>query len=316
VTLDREAIERRAEELLERVPTYVWDGDSLPVPVERIADSLCGLLVRDVDDLSTAPGAPAMRDGQSLSGLLLPDAGEIWVNADEAKQWPGRRRFTIGHELGHHVMHVDDGNHAVYCRRPSVEEEDPDSRPPLPPEEDEANAFAAALLMPSWLICRDYREGGHDFHALAARYDTSRAAMSRRLHRAVPKHDSDEWAAIDRDWQRRSIDRWARMLDEQDADADRGRMTGCRVLVLVRRNTLDRVLADDDATPEAMVARHCNAATLWAAADLAVWRGARGAAEYARAVARALGLDDLEAGESRFRDPAARRAERALRRGR
>ena len=35
-----------------------------------------------------------------LSGLLLPAAGEIWVNAAEAREWPPRRRFTIGHELG------------------------------------------------------------------------------------------------------------------------------------------------------------------------------------------------------------------------
>lgn len=51
--------------------------------------------------MGTAPGAPALAHGQSLSGLLLPVRGEIWVNAEEARQWPPRRRFTIGHELGH-----------------------------------------------------------------------------------------------------------------------------------------------------------------------------------------------------------------------
>jgi IrrE N-terminal-like domain len=311
VSADRDAVERRAEELLASVPTYIWDGASLPVPVERVADSVCGLLVRDVDDLSTAPGAPVMAHGQSLSGLLLPGAGEIWVNAGEAKQWPGRRRFTIGHELGHHAMHVDPGTTAVFCRPAAVEEEDAEAeRPPLPPEEDEANAFAAALLMPRWLLCHDYRAGGHDFNALAGRYGTSMAAMSRRLHRAVPKRDDVEWAELERDWQRRTVDRWARMLHETDADAHCARMTGRRLLVLVWRDRLDRVRADPDASPEAMLERNCNRATLWAAGDLAVRRGVSGAGAFAAAVATALGAD------ADHLAAAARRAERALQRSR
>ena len=76
---------------------------SLPVPVEDIADSHFGLLVRDVDDMTAAPGCPRLDGDQTISGLLLPSRGEIWVNAEEAKQWPPRRRFTIGHELGHWV---------------------------------------------------------------------------------------------------------------------------------------------------------------------------------------------------------------------
>ena len=103
-------VEERAEAVLAGLPGYVWDGERLPVPVEDIADSGFGLLVRDVEDMGTAPGAPALLDGQSLSGLLLPARGEIWVNADEARQWPPRRRFTIGHELGHWVMHRTGGS--------------------------------------------------------------------------------------------------------------------------------------------------------------------------------------------------------------
>ena len=99
--LDVEEIERRAEAVLASVPSWIWDGESLPVPIEDIADSHFGLLVREVADLHAAPGAPALPRGQSLSGLLLASAGEIWVNAREAREWPPRRRFTIGHELGH-----------------------------------------------------------------------------------------------------------------------------------------------------------------------------------------------------------------------
>ena len=103
-----EGVTDRAEELLAEVPGWIWDGRSLPVPVEDIADSHCGLLVRDVDDMTAAPGCPRLDGDQTISGLLLPSRGEIWVNAEEAKQWPPRRRFTIGHELGHWALHQDE----------------------------------------------------------------------------------------------------------------------------------------------------------------------------------------------------------------
>ncbi len=69
-------IERLAEEFLARIPSYVWDGATLPVPIEEIADTHVGLLERDVDDLGIAPGVPELAHGQALSGLLLPAVGE------------------------------------------------------------------------------------------------------------------------------------------------------------------------------------------------------------------------------------------------
>ena len=77
-----EDVERQAQRVLERVPSWLWDGESLPVPVEDIADTCFGLLVRDMDDLSAAPGAPSLASGQSLSGLLLPARGEILGTSD------------------------------------------------------------------------------------------------------------------------------------------------------------------------------------------------------------------------------------------
>jgi hypothetical protein len=176
-----EGIEQRAELFLAGVPSYIWDGVSLPVPVEDIADSHVGLLVRDVDDLTAAPGAPAMSAGQALSGLLLPDRGEIWVNAQEAQEWPPRRRFTIGHELGHWQLHRH-GGRGVYCRASVVDEADAEVPAPRPEPEEEANAFAAALLMPAQLIRDEYATCGQDFALLCERFASSGAAMGRRLH--------------------------------------------------------------------------------------------------------------------------------------
>lgn len=59
------------------VPTWIWDGETLPVSVEHIADSHFGLLVRDVDDLAAAPVAPEGHAGQTLSGVLLPGPGPV-----------------------------------------------------------------------------------------------------------------------------------------------------------------------------------------------------------------------------------------------
>ena len=169
--------EEHAERVLAKLPSWLWDGESLPVPVEDIADSVFGLLVRDVDDLTAAPGAPPLAPGQTLSGLLLPARGEIWVNADEARQWPPRRRFTIGHELGHWELHRD-GQRSLFCRRPSVDETpDPDADD----IEEEASRFAAALLMPAWLVVREHARVGGDVEALCAQFNASNAAMSRRV---------------------------------------------------------------------------------------------------------------------------------------
>ena len=182
-----EEIERRAEAVLETVPSWLWDGESLPVPVEDIADTCFGIYVRDVDDLTTAPGCPPLENGQSLSGLLLAARGEIWVNAAEAREWPPRRRFTIGHELGHWVMHRT-GQESLFCREATVApEETPDpatTRPPLPITEEEANAFAAALLMPARLI-REHYPRVRDHAEMCRLFDASGAAMGKRLHAVI-----------------------------------------------------------------------------------------------------------------------------------
>lgn len=186
-----EEIEHLAEQFLAGVPGYIWDGETLPVPIEDIADSYVGLLVREVEDLLGAPGAPELGVGQTLSGLMLPALGEIWVNAEEARQWPTRRRFTIAHELGHWSLHRD-AEQPVYCRSTSVDPQDPQRRPPLPPPEEQANAFAAALLMPARLVQVQYVSLGRDFFGLCDAFGTSGAAMGRRLHAVIAPGTSSE----------------------------------------------------------------------------------------------------------------------------
>lgn len=185
--VDIDEVEQRAGEVLAAVPEWIWDGEEPPVPVEDIADSCFGLLVRDVEDMTEAPGAPDPGPA-GLSGLLLTARGEIWVNAEEAREWPRRRRFTIAHELGHWVMHRS-GQGSLFCRHASVSEDEQraTTKPALPVPEEEANHFAAALLMPAHLIREHYARCGGDFSEMCRCFQSSGAAMGRRLHQAVPR---------------------------------------------------------------------------------------------------------------------------------
>jgi hypothetical protein len=170
-------VEERAARVLTKVPEWIWDGETIPVPIEDIADTVYGLLVCDVDDMSAAPGAPRLAPGQSLSGLLLGARGEIWVNAEEARTWPTRRRFTIGHELGHWELHRD-LQRALFCRSTMVKETQPSTVPDI---EEEASRFAAALLMPQWLMVRAYGRHGDNLDAMCKAFRTSGVAMRRRM---------------------------------------------------------------------------------------------------------------------------------------
>lgn len=181
---DRDRVETRAREVLAHVPEWIWDGDSLPVPVEGIVSDAFGLLIREVDDMTAAPGLEGERS-TNVSGLLLTDRGEIWVNAAEARQWAGRKRFTICHELGHYVIHREVVQPTVFCRK--VEEGDEVESVPggSPDLEREADLFAAALLMPSHLVVDRFEAIGPDLAALREAFGSSEKAMRHRLATVV-----------------------------------------------------------------------------------------------------------------------------------
>jgi Zn-dependent peptidase ImmA (M78 family) len=116
----------KARELLRRY------GDDVPVDIVAMARA-CGVTVRTE---SLEP---------FVSGLLLvrEDEAVIGVNAEHHLN---RRRFTIAHELGHFLLHLDrsafflDAS-PVFFRQETTMSKDHD-------QEREANAFAAELLMP------------------------------------------------------------------------------------------------------------------------------------------------------------------------
>jgi hypothetical protein len=168
-----------------------YHQDPPPVDVNELANSLCQLRVRETADLSSVAGAPA---GVALSGMLLPARSEIWVSQHEP--WE-RRRFSIAHEVGHHILHAASGG-AVFCRAGDLRP-DPDSPEHL--REREANRFAAELLMPADLVEREVNHHGPDPLRLCEIFRVSDLAMGFRLVnlgylQALPVHLDEKW----REW--------------------------------------------------------------------------------------------------------------------
>ena len=96
--------------------------------------------------------------------------GEIRVNADQS---PAGQRFSIAHEIGHHLLHPDG---FVFS-----DHEDPESdRYAADPDralEREAEYFADMLLMPSRWLRKDIVQGRLKAPDLALRYEVSADAL-------------------------------------------------------------------------------------------------------------------------------------------
>jgi predicted transcriptional regulator len=155
-------IDARAEALLKRYYEH-FSADELPIPVESIAVDLLGLVVEEDEALE-------------VSGILVPVEHQIWLNGREARQSSGRRRFTLAHEVAHWICHYEQGRvEPRYCRSEEVGVGAGKAR------EQEANVFAAQLLMPEALVRREAANLRLNVHALARRFDVSLPAIKVRL---------------------------------------------------------------------------------------------------------------------------------------
>lgn len=183
-----------------------------PVPIDDILEIQLGLTFI-IEDLQSAFGHPDV-----LGGIWF---GDRLIKVDQsldptvAPKMLGRYRFTLAHEIGHWRLHrqhlMDDptatslfqanSGPAFVCRSNAN-----------PPEETQANAFAAALLMPRLVLLNawlDWRGTDHpvaiselpagDYHTdaetsanmamdqfckpLAERFEVSAQAMRYRLQK-------------------------------------------------------------------------------------------------------------------------------------
>ena len=103
-----EEIERLAEEFLAAIPSYVWDG-ATPAGPDRgdRRHPRRPARARRRGPRHRARARPSSATARRCPACCSRRVGEIWVNAEEARQWPARRRFTIAHELGHWRLHRD-----------------------------------------------------------------------------------------------------------------------------------------------------------------------------------------------------------------
>jgi Zn-dependent peptidase ImmA (M78 family) len=153
-----------------------------PVRVERIVREM-GIYIEEYDF--------GEKDSDT-SGVYVKNGSQIviGVNSNNGKL---RQRFTIAHELGHHILeHQRDG---AFIDSPSkyftILFRDNDSSTGEYMQEREANAFAAALLMPKELVEKviseyysPYSFPPENFNlvdVLSKRFEVNTQAMSFRL---------------------------------------------------------------------------------------------------------------------------------------
>jgi Zn-dependent peptidase ImmA (M78 family) len=139
-----------------------------------------------ISDIAKGEGATitVKQFNNEISGLLL-RTGDSAIIAVEKDQSQARRRFTIAHELGHLLLHQ--GKELRVDTKFRVNLRSPESSTAEDVEEIEANAFAAALLMPEAFLKSDLQgfvldiDDTKTIASLAKRYEVSTQAMTLRL---------------------------------------------------------------------------------------------------------------------------------------
>jgi Zn-dependent peptidase ImmA (M78 family) len=171
MTLLTRHIELRASQLAEKYSSR----KHVHVDVEEIAAKL-GLQVAEHDL------------GDNVSGVLYIDKGKgtIGYNKSESKQ---RRRFTIAHEIGHFLLHRLANEIFIDKKEFKPMYRDEKSSTGEIQQEREANAFAAALLMPKDRLIRELNKMNIDLsddnedviEQMAEKFQVSKQAMMFRI---------------------------------------------------------------------------------------------------------------------------------------
>lgn len=144
---------------------------TLPIPIEELARQL------DINDIQDV-------EGNTFEGGLITDttrsSGFILVNRKAIR---GRRRFTIGHELGHFLMTTHKPSAGGFqCSRADMRRWDKEASPTIRMEV-EANEFSGLLLMPPPLWkreCAKFQDPNlSQVIQLAKLFDVSKEAAAR-----------------------------------------------------------------------------------------------------------------------------------------
>lgn len=159
-------IEERAESLLSKFGLF-----RIPIDVNKCAD----LLGIDVQ---------AAELEYEISGVFIKRDNIPYIRYN-SKDIPVRQRFTIAHEIGHFLLHAT-SNSLFIDKVGKVMYRNTQSSTGELLQEREANAFAAAMLMPRKLVQEvasnlSNEELENIVHSLSVKFKVSEYAMGIRL---------------------------------------------------------------------------------------------------------------------------------------
>jgi Zn-dependent peptidase ImmA (M78 family) len=180
LSLSNSEIEQQAEVFLNKYHPL----QSLPVPIEEIIEFQLGFHIIPTPGLMRKAGVDA---------VTLQDLNRIHIDSKQLSEYANRSRFTLAHEIGHCLLHR--GLSKDIIRRDLLEVQ--------------ANAFAAALLMPERLVKKELAIKQKNFQnrwnkqgkemkskaelqtavmrSLARQFQVSEEAMTLRLRQLVGK---------------------------------------------------------------------------------------------------------------------------------
>lgn len=151
----------------------------LPIPVKEIAFSV-GIKEILEEDLDMMEGGLNYDSGKTTGAIL--------INRGSREE---RKRFTIGHELGHFLIfdHYPEKPGQFLCTSEDMQEKD--TSQDAKRMETEANAFAANLLMPTSLFRKEVKVLGgpsiESIFSLAEKFETSKEATANRYANTIDK---------------------------------------------------------------------------------------------------------------------------------
>lgn len=163
-----------AKDLAERIAVDEFGFNEPPVDVKKIAKKYGLNIIEDVLE-------------DNVAGLLITQGSKAFcvLNQSDART---RKRFTIGHELGHHILkhQQQSGEHVHVDRGNFISMRGPRAAQGIDSKEVEANQFAACLLMPEVLVRKEVEKVGSlltddKVTELALLFSVSEQAMTIRL---------------------------------------------------------------------------------------------------------------------------------------
>lgn len=187
VVFSNNILERKASELIRRYACQRKWIPSLPLPVDSLIEHTLDLCI-EYDAIDEPVGT-------IIWGCIEPDRRTITLNQNHAGTFagcPGLERFTLGHEVGHWVMHIDQGELSQSCLFEASPERivcrDGDDSI----HERVADRFSAFLLMPKDLVMAKLSEhevvSREGFRRFAECIGVSYKALSLRLSKLGVTH--------------------------------------------------------------------------------------------------------------------------------